>query len=123
MHGAPRRINIRRPGQTGHLARPGKVVLSRRANFESRNRSKNVTPRAQVGYARAKFPPHCSTILALSIFADWGVTKANTRRGVFRVKIFEPSSLRRATMTRAQVSGEWPEGSHQKAGLRTVCAH
>ena len=31
-------------------------------------------------------PPHCWSNLALSIFAEWGLIKANTRRGVFRVK-------------------------------------
>jgi hypothetical protein len=31
-------------------------------------------------------PPHCYSSLAQSIFAEWGLIKANTRRGVFRVK-------------------------------------
>ena len=54
-------------------------------------------------------------------------TKANTRRGVFRVKISEPSSLLRATMTHAhsldaqflgkQVQGDSDEGCHQKGSL------
>ena len=30
-------------------------------------------------------PPHCCSTLAQSIFAEWGLVKANTRRGVFRV--------------------------------------
>jgi hypothetical protein len=54
-------------------------------------------------------------------------TKANTRRGVFRVKISEPSSPLRATMTHAhsldaqflgkQVQGDNDEGCHQKGSL------
>jgi hypothetical protein len=31
--------------------------------------------------------PQCWSILRLSIFAEWGLKGANTRRGVFRVKI------------------------------------
>src|SRR5216684_6549191 len=46
-------------GHIEHMARRGAVVLSRHAKFESQNRSKNVTTRAQVRYARAKFPPYC----------------------------------------------------------------
>ena len=45
--------------------------------------------------------PHYYSILPRSIFAEWGLNQANTRRGVFRVKISEPSSLRRPTMTHA----------------------
>jgi hypothetical protein len=42
-----------------------------------------------------QFSPHYYSILEASIFAEWGLNQANTRRGVFRVKISEPSSLRR----------------------------
>jgi hypothetical protein len=61
-------------------------------------------PRAQTGYARAKLPPYCWSILRLSMFAEWGLIKANTRRGVFRVKIIG-HRLRayRASMSHAQV--------------------
>jgi hypothetical protein len=34
-----------------------------------------------------KLPPHYYSILPMSIFAEWGLVKANTRRGVFRVQI------------------------------------
>jgi hypothetical protein len=34
-----------------------------------------------------KLPPHYYSIVPMSIFAEWGLVKANTRRGVFRVKI------------------------------------
>src|SRR5215204_1133287 len=47
---------------------------------------KNSPSRAQTGCERAKLPPHCWSILGLSIFAEWGLKEANTRRGVFRVK-------------------------------------
>jgi hypothetical protein len=33
-----------------------------------------------------QFSPHYYSILASSIFAEWGLNQANTRRGVFRVK-------------------------------------
>jgi hypothetical protein len=39
-------------------------------------------------------PPHCCSTLAQSIFAEWGLIKANTRRGVFRVKPAGSSGLR-----------------------------
>jgi hypothetical protein len=47
---------------------------------------KNSLSRAQTGCKRAKLQPHCWSILGLSIFAEWGLKRANTRRGVFRVK-------------------------------------
>jgi hypothetical protein len=40
----------------------------------------------QSRHARVKMPPHYCSTLARSIFAEWGLVKANTRRGVFRVK-------------------------------------
>jgi hypothetical protein len=48
-----------------------------------------------------QFSPHYYSILEPSIFAEWGLNQANTRRGVFRVKISEPSGLRRPSMTHA----------------------
>jgi hypothetical protein len=33
-----------------------------------------------------QFSPHYYSILPRSIFAEWGLNQANTRRGVFRVK-------------------------------------
>jgi hypothetical protein len=42
-----------------------------------------------------QFSPHYYSILPRSMFAEWGLNQANTRRGVFRVKINEPSRLRR----------------------------
>jgi hypothetical protein len=33
-----------------------------------------------------QFSPHYYSILEPSIFAEWGLNQANTRRGVFRVK-------------------------------------
>jgi hypothetical protein len=33
-----------------------------------------------------QFSPHYYSILEPSIFAEWGLKQANTRRGVFRVK-------------------------------------
>jgi hypothetical protein len=33
-----------------------------------------------------QFSPHYYSILEASIFAEWGLNQANTRRGVFRVK-------------------------------------
>ena len=41
-----------------------------------------------------QFSPHYYSIFEPSIFAEWGLKQANTRRGVFRVEIGEPSSLR-----------------------------
>jgi hypothetical protein len=65
---------------------------------------KNSIPRAQTGRARAKLPPYCWSILTPSIFAEWGLIKADTRRGVFRVKITGRCvCVFRATMSHAQV--------------------
>src|SRR3954454_7478087 len=36
-------------------------------------------------HRRVKLPPYYYSTLRLSIFAEWGLVKANTRRGVFRV--------------------------------------
>jgi hypothetical protein len=33
-----------------------------------------------------QFSPHYYSMLASSIFAEWGLKQANTRRGVFRVE-------------------------------------
>jgi hypothetical protein len=51
-------------------------------------RFENSFPRAQTGCARAKMPPHYRANLMPSMFAEWGLkSKANVRRGVFRVII------------------------------------
>src|SRR3981081_2942636 len=41
----------------------------------------------QCRHERAKMPPHYYSTLAPSIFAEWGLIKANTRRGVLRGRI------------------------------------
>jgi hypothetical protein len=46
-------------------------------------------------HARVKLPPYCCSILELSIFAEWGLVIADTRRGAFRVTTIEPSGRRR----------------------------
>src|SRR3954447_5284185 len=40
---------------------------------------------ARSRHRRVKLPPYYYSSLRLSIFAEWGLVKANTRRGVFRV--------------------------------------
>src|SRR5882757_1004142 len=57
---------------------------------------------AQTGCARAKIPPYYCSTLARSIFAEWGLVKANTRRGVFRVEIMTHRWRARATVSHAQ---------------------
>jgi hypothetical protein len=42
--------------------------------------------RISVGHDAFQFSPHYYSILERSIFAEWGLNQANTRRGVFRVK-------------------------------------
>jgi hypothetical protein len=42
--------------------------------------------RISVRHDAFQISPHYSPILKRSIFAEWGLIKANTRRGVFRVK-------------------------------------
>src|SRR6476660_9253914 len=66
----------------------GRSRSNRPANSEQqRSRYQNSITRAQIGCARAKMAPYCCSNLARSIFAEWGLKiKANTRRGVFRVK-------------------------------------
>jgi hypothetical protein len=43
-------------------------------------------PRAQTGCTRAKMPPHYWSNFRPSMFAEWGLSKANYRRGAFRVE-------------------------------------
>lgn len=82
-------------------------------------------PRAQTGCTRAKMPPHYCSNLRLSIvrrvgtlvqseFSSWGVPSRKSDRRAARW---------RATMSHAQVWGERHEGSHQKGGLGSICAH
>jgi Arc/MetJ family transcription regulator len=61
MPKAPRRAvdHALRPAPDQPLARGHLEHMRRHAKFESQNRSKNVTARAQVRYAQAKFPPYC----------------------------------------------------------------
>src|SRR5450755_2574364 len=66
-------------------------------------RFKNSISRAQLGCARAKLPPYCSSNLAWSIFAEWGLVQANTRRGVFRVRDLTIACAFRAAMSHARV--------------------
>jgi hypothetical protein len=42
--------------------------------LDQHDSSKNVTTRAQTGCVRVKIPPHWRSILAPSIFAEWGLT-------------------------------------------------
>jgi hypothetical protein len=42
--------------------------------------------RISVRHEAFQFSPHYYSILEPSIFAEWGLNQANTRRGVFRVK-------------------------------------
>jgi hypothetical protein len=48
-------------------------------------------------------PPHYWSTLASSMFAEWGLIKANHRRGVFRVENLTVDARVRATMSHAQV--------------------
>jgi hypothetical protein len=68
--------------------------------WDQHRRLKNVTARAHLGCARVKIPPYYRSILARSIFAEWGLVKANTRRGVFRVKIRPSFALSRSDESR-----------------------
>ena len=43
-------------------------------------------PRISGRHDAFQFSPHYYSILEPSIFAEWGLNQANTRRGVFRVK-------------------------------------
>src|SRR3954465_12673584 len=56
----------------------------------------------QQQHRRVKMPPQYCSTLARSIFAEWGLVKANTRRGVFRVNNLIVNASR-ATMSHAQV--------------------
>ena len=53
-------------------------------------------------HSRVKMPPqYCSTLIR-STFAEWGLIKANARRGVFRVKIVAAVRVFRAAMSHAR---------------------
>jgi hypothetical protein len=51
-------------------------------------------------------PPHYYSTLIASIFAEWGLVKANTRRGVFRVENNIVSSSLRRQRSLVPESGE-----------------
>jgi hypothetical protein len=54
---------------------------------------------------------------------SWDSSKANTRRGVFRVKLGPLFALSRNGESRPSLWGEWHEGSHQKGGLGSARAN
>jgi hypothetical protein len=66
--------------------RAGQINLSAHVKNYDSTAPKNSLCCAQTGCMGAKLPPQYYSILALSIFAEWGLVKADTRRGAFRVK-------------------------------------
>ena len=72
-------------------------------------RSKSSFSPAQYRCTRAKLPPQYCSTLRRSIFAEWGLEQANTRRGVFRVPDLTVRSASRATMSHAQKQAQRPK--------------
>src|SRR4030095_7989315 len=57
----------------------------------------------------AKLPPQYCSTLRRSIFAEWGLEQANTRRGVFRVPDLTVRSASRATVRHAPKHAKPPQ--------------